>query len=90
MDINPTNDQVSLTIVAACTAAGALTLAVWRVANFIRDVRDEMRGFQAELKRVWTRSEQERWAHLLERKNRGLRLYVPPISETEDEQNTPL
>ncbi|WP_404422914.1 hypothetical protein [Nibricoccus sp. IMCC34717] len=91
MDLNPTTDHISITVVAAGIAVGALTTAVWRVANFIRDVRDELRGVQTQLKRGWTCSQQERWAHLLERKNRGLGLFVPSVNDIEeDHPSSPL
>lgn len=57
-----------------CTLVGLLILATWRLANFIRDLRDEVRN-------TWSFRDQERWALTMERENRsrGYKVFVPDV-----------
>ncbi len=75
--------NISLSIAVASTLSGALTIAVWRAANFIRDLRDEIKTLSATVRAAWPRQEQERWARELERRNPALD--VPPVPEKDHE-----
>lgn len=86
MDINPTTDHLTIPIVAASSAAIVLGAAVWRVANFVRDVRDELRSLSAKISIMVTRVDLERWTHRLERENRSIGLNVPPIEQDTNHQ----
>lgn len=85
MDITPATDHLSFTISAAGGAVACLTFAVWRAANFARDIRDELKMMREDIKEAWTRREQERFAANLERKNRALNLRVPGVSDDSDD-----
>lgn len=78
MPLTPDTD-FTLTIGAALAALGMVAAAVWRAANFIRDLRDEIKGLRADVRAAWTREEHERWAFRLERDNANLPLSVPPV-----------
>lgn len=89
MDINPIADNLTVSIIAASSAAVALAAAVWRVANFVRDVRDEMRHMNAKILIMVSRGEMERWTNRLERINRNIGLNVPSF-EAETDTQTPV
>jgi hypothetical protein len=76
--LTPETD-VTLTLTAAFLALSAVAAAVWRAANFIRDLRDEIKGLRTDVRSAWTREEHERWAFRLERDNADLPLSVPPV-----------
>jgi len=58
-----------------------LIYTTWRVANLLRDVRDELAAMRRDIQCSWTRVEHERWAFELERRNIKIPLYVPPVIE---------
>lgn len=72
---------VTVTLTVGGTITAALVIATWRAANFLRDVRDELKGLRSDVRESWTRREQERWANELERQNRKLPLKVPPVPD---------
>jgi hypothetical protein len=78
MPLTPDTD-LSLTLSAAALALGFVATAVWRAANFIRDLRDEIKGLRTDVRAAWTREEHERWAFSLERENTKLPLIVPSV-----------
>lgn len=74
---------LSLTLTAAGALAGGLIVATWRLANYVRDAKEEIKGMRELAQAAWTRSQQERWALDLERRNMGLPLEVPNPREIE-------
>jgi hypothetical protein len=78
------NTSFTLTLAAAAALVITLIGTTWRVANMLRDVRDEIKGMRCDIQESWTRREQERWAVELERSNRGLPLNVPPVPDSRD------
>jgi hypothetical protein len=73
------NTTVTLSVGIGCSIVGALVMATYRVANFIRDVRDEVKGLRRDLRETWSRQDQERWSVELERQNRNIALKVPVV-----------
>lgn len=65
-----------------CTLLSVLIVATWRLANFVRDLRDAV-------SKAWTFRDQERWALNLERENRSRKipLYVPDVMRATDEDD---
>lgn len=63
-----------------CTLLSILIVATWRLANFVRDLRDAV-------SKAWTFRDQERWALSLERENRARKipLYVPDVVRASEE-----
>jgi predicted Holliday junction resolvase-like endonuclease len=57
----------------------AVIAATWRAANYLRDMRDEVRSIRREMQETWTCTDMERWSARLERENRdaGKILSVP-------------
>lgn len=57
----------------------AVIAATWRAANYLRDMRDEVRSIRREMQETWTCTDMERWSARLERDNRdaGQPLSVP-------------
>lgn len=84
MAITPATD-LTLTVSAAAGALFFVAMAVWRAANFIRDLRDEIKGLRHDVRAAWTREEHERWAFHLERENTQLPLVVPPVPPRQKE-----
>lgn len=66
--------QLILPVGLVCTLLTGLCIATWRLANFVRDLRDEVRS-------TWSFRDQEQWALQLERENRhrNIALYVPEV-----------
>jgi hypothetical protein len=87
VDITP-DTHLSATLAVCATFLVALITATWRVANMLRDVRDQLKGMRADIRESWTRREQERWAFELERRNRQLPIDVPPVPERPDEPDS--
>ena len=73
----------SLPLVAAMSTVGAVFVAGWKIANAVRDLTDQVRGLRGDVRAAWTRTEQERWAFELERRNTKLPLYVPTVTSPE-------
>jgi hypothetical protein len=66
--------QLILPIGLVCALLTTLCIATWRLANFVRDLRDEVRS-------TWSFRDQEQWALQLERENRhrNIPLFVPDV-----------
>lgn len=78
--------QVSLYV--GLPIAGAIIVATWRLANYMRDMRDEVREIRKQMGDVWTVADMERWAVKLERANRTQSIAVPDPLEIRSEQPT--
>jgi hypothetical protein len=79
----PESDSLTLSLLGLFTLISILTLAVWRAANFVRDVREELKGMREDIRRAWTRQEHAEWARRLDRDNRHIPLEVPPVPSSE-------
>ena len=77
--------QVSLYV--GLPIASAIIVATWRLANYMRDMRDEVREIRKQMCDVWTVSDMERWAVRLERANRQKPIAVPDPLEARGEQS---
>ncbi len=77
--------QVSLYV--GLPIAAAIIVATWRLANYMRDMRDEVREIRKKMCDVWTVSDMERWAVRLERANRPKSIAVPDPIEVRGEQS---
>jgi hypothetical protein len=80
---------LQLTLAVAVPFAGAIIVATWRAANYLRDMRDEVKAIRAQMAGVWTVNDMERWANRLERENRKHPLAVPDPLEIRSEGNVP-
>lgn len=76
---------VQITLAVAATFAGFIIVATWRLANYMRDMRDEVREIRKQMAEVWTVADMERWAVRLERENRKHPLAVPDPLEIRNE-----
>jgi len=70
--------QFTLTLGAACLIAGSVVTSVWRAANHLRDVKDELKGLKIAVLQCWTKHDQERWTYRLQIKNPALE--VPQVN----------
>lgn len=68
---------LTITIGAAATVVVGLIAATWRLANYVRDAKEEIKGLRLLASDAWTRRQQERWALDLEKRNLRLPLDVP-------------
>ena len=71
--------NLALPLGVICTLLSLLIAVTWRLANYVRDVRDELRS-------TWSFRDQEQWALQLERENRhrNITLYVPAVKRAPD------
>lgn len=76
-----------------CVLIGALIGTTWRAANRIRDLTEQLKDMQRDIRASWTFRDQEKWALQLERENRsrGFKVFVPdvkraPAEAADDEQ----
>lgn len=69
----------------------AVIAATWRAANYLRDMRDEVRVIRREMQETWTCSDMQRWSLRLERDNRepDKPLSVPDPSEIRTSRQIP-
>jgi hypothetical protein len=69
----------------------AVITATWRAANYLRDMRDEVRSIRREMQETWTCTDMERWSARLERDNRdaGKTLSVPDPLEIRTSRQIP-
>lgn len=74
------NTELTLTTGLICTLATGLGFTIWRLANFVRDLRDELRS-------TWSFRDQEQWALQMERENRarGNAVWVPDVKRSRRE-----
>lgn len=77
------NSKVALTIGTIITCAFFLVGATWQVANTLSDIRTDLSGIRAEMRKQWTVGAQEQWAVRLERQNRAINLVVPSARDIE-------
>lgn len=76
---------LQLTLAAGIAIVGALIVATWRAANYLRDLTEEVKGIRAQMAGVWTVNDMERWAMRLERENKTQPLTVPDPLEIRSE-----
>lgn len=73
--------SLSITFGLATTGVTILIAVTWRVANLLRDIRDEMKRMNEKIEEVaadsWRTSAMERWANTLRWENREKGLIVP-------------
>lgn len=76
-----TDSTFTVTLGAIFLGTGAIVTAVWRAANFVRDLIEQIKGLRKELKEAWMLRDQEMWALQLERENRARNnaLFVPDV-----------
>ena len=71
-----------------CTLLIALLGATFKVANRIRDLTEQLKAMQRDIRASWTFRDMEKWALNLERENRSRKipLYVPDVERAPDEE----
>ncbi len=76
--------RLILPIGLLCTLLCGLIGVTWRLANFVRDLSDEVRS-------TWSFRDQEQWALQLERENRhrNIALYVPDVKRAVSDEKEP-
>lgn len=90
----PINKNRSLVVPLGLAASAALALlgAGWKANEFMTEVRQQsvatresVEALRSEMKATavyrWTTADMERWAYLLERTNRELKLNVPDVRD---------
>lgn len=87
MNLGP-DTEITLALGVVATLVLTLIVATWRAANYLRDVRDEVRDIRNKLGDVWTVRDQERFAARLRWDNRTQNLQVPEPSEQRDKTPT--
>lgn len=78
--------QMILPLSLICTLLTLLIITTWRLANFVRDLREAVG-------KSWTFRDQERWALTMERENRarGFKVWVPDVVRAnEDDTKDPV
>ncbi|RRJ97812.1 hypothetical protein Ga0100231_004970 [Opitutaceae bacterium TAV4] len=66
-----------------CAFISGLIVSTWRLANFVRGLRDEVN-------QTWSFRDQERWALQLERENRerNIPIFVPDVKRAPPQHKT--
>lgn len=73
-----------------CTLLIALVGVVWHAANRIRDLTEQLKDMQRDIRASWTFRDMEKWALNLERENRSrkIQLFVPEVERAPDENKS--
>lgn len=75
MNISNTT-TLTLPLIALATAIFILIGAVWRAANFLRDIKAELKEIRLGLRTTVKQNDFKDWAHQLERENREVKTGV--------------
>jgi hypothetical protein len=93
MSITP-NTKVTLAVGTVVVCVVAIVGASWRIANYVRDMKDELSAIRRDVAVVaadrWTVGDMERWSYRLERENRDrINLTVPEVRPVRNESPGP-
>lgn len=80
-----TDTIFQISLAAGVTLAAFLVVSTWRLANYLRDMRDEVAAIRRQMESVWTVNDMERWAIRLERENSRRPIAVPDPLEVKGE-----